>query len=582
MPGFPQDFLLPQNRAFLDLRERFRRELTINPDVLLPPWLRPCKVRALIVADGLDFSTDDFGLSAFVTTLLDTTSPGRFEVTLAHIGDVSGPAMMDFEPRIAARIPNFAFDETAHFLPDRFDVVFLFGIATFAFRADANGDIRTASDGQPYPTDQLAPTELQRIGEFMNGGGGLFATGDHGALGRFLGRELPRARNMRLWDSTSPDPDIDEVSMGGPRRNDTNRLGDPGSQFDDQSDDVPQAVQPKMYVANSWLFSYSFPHPVLCGPKGVIRVMPDHPHEGECVEPPDPDLAIGFVGALGPEYPPAVDAGPRPLPEIISTNTVLANTTSGGKFATEAHPFGGIAAYDGHRAGVGRVITDATWHHFVNVNLIGENFNPDPVKSLGFLASAAGQAHFEDIKAYFRNLGVWLSRPGNIACMNWRLIVRLIHAERVMEAVLTTRHVKLEAVSVTTLMLIGRHARDVLGKFASRCQSRRLIIDLIWPEFEKILPEIDPWRPRFTPEELRERGLEPSRSEATWINLELALDAALGAALVAVNDGVRFGGERAEDEAVAKHAAEGARRGMELALDELGRATERLGRILRR
>jgi hypothetical protein len=581
MPIDPRDFLLPHNRALLDLRARLNRELVVNPEILLPPWLRPCKVRTLIVADGLDFSTGDFGLSTFVATLLDTASPARFEVTLAHLLGASGAAMMDFEPRVKARVAHFEFDEATHFMPDQFDVVFLFGIASTLFRTDAQGNLRTASDGQPYPTDRFAPTELQRIGEFMNGGGGLFATGDHGALGRFMGQALPRARNMRLWNSTSPDPAIDEVSMGGPRRNDTNRLGDAGSQFDDQSDDVPQQVQPKMYTVNSALFEYSFPHPLLCGPKGVIRVMPDHPHEGECIEPPDPNLPIGFTAPLGPEYPPAIDAGARPLPEIISTNTVLSNTISG-KLPTVAHPFGGISAYDGHRAGVGRVVTDATWHHFVNVNLVGEDGNPDPVKAVGFLASAAGQAHLEEIRAYFRNLGVWLSRPGNIACMNWRLIVRLVHAERVMEAVLTARDVRLEAVSVTTLMLIGRHARDVLGKYASRCQSRRLIIDLIWPEYEKLIPEIDPWRPRFTPEELRERGLEPERIEATWINVDRVLDVALGAALVAVGEGLTFRGDDAQDDAVAKLAAAGAREGAERAFKALGDAVDRAERLLRR
>lgn len=39
-----------------------------------------------------------------------------------------------------------------------------------------------------------------------------------------------------------------------------------------------------------------------------------------------------------------------------------------------AHTFGAICAYDGWRAGpngVGRVVTDATWRHFINLNLVG-------------------------------------------------------------------------------------------------------------------------------------------------------------------------------------------------------------------
>ena len=44
----------------------------------------------------------------------------------------------------------------------------------------------------------------------------------------------------------------------------------------------------------------------------------------------------------------------------------------------------GQATYDGHRADVGRVVCDSTWHHFVNVNLTGifegrENSTISPV-----------------------------------------------------------------------------------------------------------------------------------------------------------------------------------------------------------
>ena len=139
---------------------------------------------------------------------------------------------------------------------------------------------------------------------------------------------------MRLWQSTSAQTALDEVSMTGARRNDTNRIGSsPDSQFDDQSDDVPQAVQPRIYQRATGLFRYSFPHPLLCGPRGVIRVMPDHPHEGECVEPGNTDLQLNFGGPLGPEYPNGA-GGVQPLPEVISTSTVLAGTTSSGKDPT--------------------------------------------------------------------------------------------------------------------------------------------------------------------------------------------------------------------------------------------------------
>ena len=80
-----------ENLRHLELRERFRDDWRLNPEIYWP-FLRPCTVKLLLVADGgLDFSEGDFGLSTFVRSLL--AMPGRharFEITLAHINNVAG------------------------------------------------------------------------------------------------------------------------------------------------------------------------------------------------------------------------------------------------------------------------------------------------------------------------------------------------------------------------------------------------------------------------------------------------------------------------------------------------------------
>ncbi len=555
MPDISAAHLSAKNAQILQAARDFSVAKLIDPDLT---WyhLRPCRVRVLVIADGLDFSLDNFGLATFVDTLLDTGGRVRFQVTLGHIGTVSNAAMMDFDARIANRIENFRFDEPTHFGPMSYDVVFLFGIAQSFFGRG------TSPGGQAYPGDSLSDAELQVLAEFQNSGGGVFATGDHGRLGRFLCHRVARARHMRLWDNTSGNDDLNEVSMAGERRNDTNRPGDPGSQFEDQSDAIPQPIQPRIYSRTYGFFRYTFPHPLLCGPNGVIRVMPDHPHEGECIEGGPDGETIDYTGAIGPEFPPASGPWPRPLPEVISTNTVLSGTTSGGKDPTTPHSFGGISAYDGHRAGVGRVVTDATWHHFVNINLTGDRDVPplDP-KSEGFLATPAGQAAFENIKTYFRNLALWLARPENISCINTRILWGLVWSDRVLEAVLTTTEIKLTAVDVHTLSIIGRHARDVLGKFAGQCQSVRLILDLVWEEVDlKRIPEIDPWI-----------VAEPRRGEdgVPWMDGRPLLDIALGGALVAINQAhPRPDAKLAEDlgeQELTRIAREGARVGLDLA-----------------
>jgi len=488
---FDRSFLSVENHCFLELREALERETVLQHGKF---WLflKPCTVKLLLVTDGgLDFSDAyGFGLAAFVRTLLDM--PGRhvrFEITLAHIDVAAANQMMDTKPRIANRITRFRFDKPAHFGSSKYDVVFLFGIKT-SFSGRSN-DANVA----PSPTDRLSDTELRAVTEVMNDGGGLFATGDHGALGRALCHAIPRVRNMRLWQSTSAEVADDEVSMAGPRRDDTNRLGDVGSQFDDQSDDVPQDIQQKLYSRWQGLFRYSFPHPLLCGPAGAIRVMPDHPHEGECIEPPVTDLDLDFGGPLGKEYSVVGGAGSQPLPEIISVSGVLSGTTSSGKAPTTPQSFWGICAYDGHRAGIGRVVTDATWHHVVNVNLIGDSgaLMGSP-RRLGFLLSPAGQADFEQVKTHFRNLAVWRARPESISCMNSRLIYGLVWNERVMEAVLSKTEICLKDTRTHVFSSIGQHARDVLGRHVGACQTVMLVLDLvIRPTVPELVADIDPW-----------------------------------------------------------------------------------------
>ena len=553
--------LSAENAALLQRRASFLQDLRLKNHLFWPFW-RPCQVRILMVVDGLNFSEGNFGLSTFVHTLLDTPYRHvRFRITLADIrSNVALSGMMENDQRIARRIIGFKFDDPDHFAPDMYDEVMLFGIAqTMPSRGQA-------SNGQPYPTERLADPELRAITQHVNRGGGLFATGDHGRLGRFLCHAVPRVRNMRLWDNTSTDNATNEVSMNGERRNDTNRIGSsPGSQFDDESDDTPQDIQPRMYRRRNGLFRFSFPHPLLCGPNGPIRVMPDHPHEGECIEPDNPNQSLNINGQLGPEYPAAVDGGARPLPEIISTSTVLAGTTSGIKAPTLSQSFGGICAYNGHRAGIGRVVTDATWHHFVNVNLVGRtNYPANNPKSQGFLYSAQGQEHLQEIRTYFRNLAVWLAPPERIRCMNTGILWHLNWSDRVMEAVMTTTHLRLRELHPSVLFQIGRHARDVLGRYAGQCQSMRLIIDsIIAPVFPRLIPEIDPWisEPVRKPEDV---------DQISWFDGSALLDIALGGALVAMREQMPEPDAKytpdMESEAVEKIAIDGGRFGFEQAV----------------
>ncbi len=123
-----------------------------------------------------------------------------------------------------------------------------------------------------------------------------------------------------------------------------------------------------------------------------------------------------FAGKQFVEYPkdkagiqeePAIVAWGEVVPEVnISTEATHTVDDTKAKEKT----FGIIGAYDGHQVGVGRVAVDSTWHHFFDINLIGDPVAPFP-KTEGFKSSPSGLEALSDIKAYYRNIGTWITKP---------------------------------------------------------------------------------------------------------------------------------------------------------------------------
>ncbi len=532
-----ESFRATKSKLALDLNldhlltHLYERKEVLKRDYLkILPWLAPCNVRVLLVTDGgLDFGRGDFGLSTFINCLQnDDRFYVRFDISIAHLRTgVSGDAMASSVSGITNRITDFRFDEPTHFNPGSYDQIWLFGIESnfhspaYAFR-----------NGHPtqYPADRLSNAELNVLDNFMSAKGGIFATGDHAALGRGLCGSIKRVKSMRLWNSTSSNNDLDEVSMNGPRRNDTNQIGhDAGAQFSDQSDDVPQTIEPKFYRQRIGRhINALYPHPLLCSKLGLIDVLPDHPHEGECKVPSGSELS---------EYPNAPD-GSAVIPELIARGRVIAGNTAtingGTKSPTEPQSFGSISAYDGHRANVGRIVTDATWHHFVNVNLIGlveggifDDLSPSDsdTKHDGFLSTLAGRNHLAKIKEYYLNIGVWISPPALLNCFNNKFLRKLLYSDRVMEASLADPHVSISKIPPDLFYSIGTHGKDVLGRSTSKCQSLQFIIDIIKVHIPEFIPRINPWEPIPGPDPGPESVLP-------WFDLEPVLNIMLGSVLV--------------------------------------------------
>ena len=357
------------------------RPIDVFLDELHTRFIR-CRPRVLVVTDGaLSAGGGPFGLSHFIDVIGATSVHGMTPEVVARDRNEGGT--------------DGAFDDLTI---GRFDALFLFGI---------RGE-----------TSALTNPAWTRIARFMEAGGGVFATGDHEDLGAGMSGALPRVRAMRFWASTET-PDVRDNT-----RLTTNLPGsDRRYEFADQADAHPQRLYANFAVGSDVPVlappvptSARNPHPLVRMSDGsALDVYPDHPHEGECRLPDDLTTTFDLDGEARAEWPgngPFVAFGPRPRAVAYTMSAGNGFDGSGGpKTAVTPRSFISIAAYNGHVAGVGRVVTDATWHHYVNINLDGmrpgEVPNPD----------------MRRIERFWSNLVTWLMpRRVRICLWPWRVL----------------------------------------------------------------------------------------------------------------------------------------------------------------
>lgn len=469
-------------------------------DFSLPPTV----IRVLIVGDKnsqltLDFSEGDVGLSELIKAL-ETNSVNLglyvdFKITKVHRAKVD-----DSEVKT-----DFRFNKPEMFNPKDYDEIWFFGMSRFV----------DPKDPEFKDSLSLKDDELRIISQFMDNGGGVFATGDHQDIGNGLCARIPRIRSMRKW--YFPDPGLNGEPVAPPvgvpgmeenqdqgqdssTRHDTLRAGeDLKYQFDDQSDDIPQQIIPKMYQTKYWnsegIFIKRYPHPLLSKSDGVIKVLPDHMHEGECYVPEDLTKTFPFDGYTTTEYPILPKTGKPLKPEVIAEAIVIGgHKDEYSSLPTKAKIFGALGAYDGHKVNVGRVAVDSTWHHFVNINVIGEWPHNDPKskKHQGFNYSDNGNSDkgkkvYQDIKTYWRNLGVWLApkkiQKSILATALWRIRWSQPLAEE-----LSSRTVQ-KGLSREGILYLGRVARYSLNNISSEEQ----VIQWIVPYLTEIEDIVSPW-----------------------------------------------------------------------------------------
>ena len=463
---------------------------------MLPPLPNPPEtyISVLIVADGYNdqlfsFSavpdkTDTyFTLTQFINTLsgwnrellkLGMLGLTLFDVTLAHRDNdlgVAPPAPANLLPGTTVSAwfnwqgtPSAPAGTNGVDL-SKFDVIYMFGFSVDSFSRDASPKAppNLSWDGGPYED------QLWAFVQFMQAGGGLFATGDHEDRGASLCGSIPRVRSMRRWwwDSTSsknagqdhdPEGPYGTTSYGisyvnnvdvkhsanrkgytdlgdlcsapalGPYRLDTVQPGPKGLEsvadvyslvsekgvpFDRQSDDIPQPL------------NVLTKHAILAINRNqYLGHLPDHMHEGLVLGHQDPlgNPLIGLTqtfehgGTTIAEYP-KTSKGAQPLPKVVASVSSLTHRTPSSELVhlgaldpDTASTYGAISVYDGTSAGVGRVVTQSSFHHFLDLNLIG-----DPVTQVskgtnrvGF-TTTAGKTYLSHFELYWVNLTIWLA-----------------------------------------------------------------------------------------------------------------------------------------------------------------------------
>jgi hypothetical protein len=294
---------------------------------------------------------------------------------------------------------------------------------------------------------------MKREGEDGARGGGVLMTGDHAnprpkagspdegdrcpdipeeeflGLGRALGRHVPRARWLRKWEG---------APTACPKNSFNTQVFVTGGNPDDSQlelDVRPQELILKKFDALGNPTSEGYPHPLFFYKGGkYIEVFPDHAHEGAVILPDAFDED---------EWP--KPKGVQPKPQIVAYGTDKRNL----------QPLKILAAYNGDCAGVGRIVADSTWHHYLNLNL------------LSFGSPSQEGTAADQIGQFYANLAVWLSplsvrREMSHLMFRWLVNNLLIWEELGQES-----------------LDVGRTAYALLSQVASPCEIHELLMAAI-------------------------------------------------------------------------------------------------------
>lgn len=352
-------------------------------------------VNVLIYTDKPDISFDndsDTKRVWILRDLLETQRPGFAEFKLRLINRYEDFA----KPQIPENLKTIK--KLTKKLLQEFDEIWFFGL----YQKKMEGDFTDEFGG---PENELDGEERRELEAWMASGGVLMA-GDHSefapggketdprdsflCLGRALGRLVPRAGQLRRWDGppTANDEDSFNTLVRTAAADETTAIL--------QEDDLPQSLILAPVTVNG------LPHRLFLGDECTIDVFPDHKHEGE----------LRIPDKLDSSWPPftEADASKKPKPVFVAH----------GSDKRTARRWPVLAVYDGDKLGVGRIVADSSWHHYLNVNLRG-------------FKDTSKNSTLDLLRQFFRNLAFFLAPRSKREQMSREMLAWLVNHSEVQE-----------------------------------------------------------------------------------------------------------------------------------------------------
>lgn len=241
-----------------------------------------------------------------------------------------------------------------------------------------------------FPALELTDDEVYDLSAWMYRGG-VMVTGDHSqppppydscknfehkdllARGFTLAHRIPRAGQLRVWKGP---PTNCESSLELSDHHHTLGKNDAGNGASPSENDAFPQLLEEMQPPH-FLFFYGLDAD---GQPVQIRNFPDHQHEGNVIVPQTYDR-------FWPPRPPA--------PQVVAQGRDL-------RFPDAPRKYDLVMAYDGDAAGVGRIVADSSFHHFLNLNLRW-------MSSMDAARNPVPGTPLDQIAQFYANLALWLA-----------------------------------------------------------------------------------------------------------------------------------------------------------------------------